>query len=94
MVFYRRLFILVQLFDDVAQHLPKSANGLSSAFSEQGSEAFNQFKVHLESTLRKMNLVSRDEFDAQTAVLQKTRERLETLEEQVKVLEESVQKNT
>jgi len=41
-----------------------------------------------------MNLVSRDEFDAQTAVLQKTRERLEILEKQVKELEESVQKHT
>jgi len=73
--------------------LPKSANGLSSAFAEQGSEAFNQFKVHIEATLRKMNVVSRDEFDAQTAVLQKTRERLEALERQVKELEESIQKH-
>ena len=83
-----------QLFDDVAQHLPKSTEGLSSAFSEQGNEAFNQFKVHIEATLRKMNLVSRDEFDAQAAVLQKTRERLEELEKQVKELESSFQKDT
>jgi ubiquinone biosynthesis accessory factor UbiK len=82
-----------QLFDDVAQHLPKSANDLSFIFSEQGSEAFNQFKVHVEASLRKMNLVSRDEFDAQTAVLQKTRERLEVLEQEVKVLEERFQKH-
>jgi BMFP domain-containing protein YqiC len=86
-----------QLFDDMTKHLPPSAKNLSSVFSEpfseQRKEAFSQFNVHLEATLRKMNLVSRDEFDAQTAVLQKTRERLEVLEKQVSELEE-VQKHT
>ena len=41
----------------------------------------------LQSTLTKMNLVSREEFDVQSAVLQRTREKLETLEKQVQQLE-------
>lgn len=37
----------------------------------------------LQSTLSKMNLVTREEFDVQSAVLQRTREKLEQLEKQV-----------
>ena len=44
----------------------------------------------LQSTLSKMNLVTREEFDVQAAVLQRTREKLEKLE---KLLEELEQKN-
>ncbi|CAA6804786.1 MAG: Unknown protein [uncultured Thiotrichaceae bacterium] len=44
----------------------------------------------LESGLQKMNLVTREEFDIQTAVLQRTREKLEALEKQVAALESSV----
>ena len=40
----------------------------------------------LQSTLSKMNLVSREEFDVQTAVLQRTREKLEQLEKLVEQL--------
>jgi BMFP domain-containing protein YqiC len=40
----------------------------------------------LESGLRKMNLVSREEFDVQTAVLLRTREKVEKLEKLVEQL--------
>ena len=41
----------------------------------------------LESGLQKMNLVTREEFEIQTAVLQRTREKLEALEKRVEELE-------
>ncbi|MEZ5534981.1 MAG: accessory factor UbiK family protein [Thiolinea sp.] len=41
----------------------------------------------MESGLQKMNLVTREEFDIQTAVLQRTREKLEALEKRVAELE-------
>ncbi|MGB1255207.1 MAG: accessory factor UbiK family protein [Thiolinea sp.] len=41
----------------------------------------------LESGLQKMNLVTREEFEIQTAVLQRTREKLEALEKRVAALE-------
>lgn len=44
----------------------------------------------LESGLQKMNLVTREEFDIQTAVLQRTREKLEALEKQMAELESQV----
>jgi len=39
-----------------------------------------EFHIALQSTLSKLNLVTREEFDAQSAVLQRTREKLEALE--------------
>lgn len=44
----------------------------------------------LEGALKKMNLVSREEFDAQQAVLMRTREKLELLEQQLYELEGSI----
>ena len=40
----------------------------------------SQLKVILESALRKLNLVTREEFDTQQAVLAKTRQKLDELE--------------
>ena len=45
----------------------------------------------MESGLQKMNLVTREEFDIQSAVLQRTREKLEKLEQQVAELEARLQ---
>lgn len=42
-----------------------------------------EFNRLLQSALRKMDLVSREEFDAQAAVLARTRARLEALEARV-----------
>ena len=46
----------------------------------------NNVRSLLQSTLTKMNLVTREEFDVQSAVLQRTREKLEELEKQVEQL--------
>jgi BMFP domain-containing protein YqiC len=44
-------------------------------------------KVFLESAFARMNLVTREEFDAQTALLARTREKLEALEAALAELE-------
>ena len=46
----------------------------------------NNVRSLLQTTLSKMNLVTREEFDVQSAVLQRTREKLEQLEKQVEQL--------
>ena len=55
-----------------------------------------ELHIALQSALGKLNLVTREEFDAQAAVLQKTRLKLEALElrcaEIEQTLEESSQK--
>ena len=48
-------------------------------------------KSLLQSALTRLDVVSREEFDAQTAVLKRTRERLEALEKQLAELDESLQ---
>ena len=56
---------------------------------------FNQIdrnaKSFLQSALSRLDVVSREEFDAQTAVLQRTRERLEALEKQIEMLDQTLE---
>ncbi|HYX74106.1 MAG TPA: accessory factor UbiK family protein [Steroidobacteraceae bacterium] len=47
----------------------------------------SNFRAVLRERLSKLDLVSRDEFDAQTRVLERTRAQLETLEARLTVLE-------
>jgi len=49
-----------------------------------------ELRAVLGRALNAMELVSRDEFDAQQAVLLRTREKLEGLEAQIKALEETL----
>jgi len=51
------------------------------------SDIENNIRSLLQSSLAKMNLVTREEFDVQSAVLQRTREKLEQLEQQVAKLQ-------
>ncbi len=53
-------------------------------------ELEKQFRSMLQSALGKLDLVSRDEFDGQMLVLQRTRQRLEALEQQVQQLEQQL----
>jgi BMFP domain-containing protein YqiC len=46
----------------------------------------------LQSTFAKMDLVTREEFDVQSAVLARTRAKLEALEKQVAALEQQLNK--
>ncbi len=48
----------------------------------------NNFRVVLRSTLGKLDLVTRDEFDIQTKVLERTRARLAVLEARLAELEQ------
>jgi BMFP domain-containing protein YqiC len=49
----------------------------------------NNFRAVLRASLSKLDLVSRDEFDAQMRVLERTRARLEELERRVAGMEEA-----
>ena len=55
----------------------------NSPFKDVGQNA----KTFLVSALRQLDVVSREEFDVQAAMLARTRERLEALEVQVAALE-------
>lgn len=69
---------------NTTNHLEGLAKRLSSLLPPSASDLREDMEQNLrsglESGLRKMNLVSREEFDIQTAVLLRTREKLEKLE--------------
>ena len=52
-----------------------------------------EVKSALQAALARMDLVTREEFDAQTAVLQRTRARLEALEDKLAELEQQDKQN-
>ena len=56
-----------------------------------GPEVEKHLKALLQSALSKLDVVSRDEFETQQAVLRRTRERLEALEKRVSELEAKTQ---
>lgn len=73
-----------KLFDDlsrrVADNLPRGLQGL------QGDLQRN-VRAALESALARLDLVTREEFEVQQAVLLRTREKLKALEARVAALE-------
>ena len=74
---------LAQL-DDLARRL----SGLVPPSLREGRDELQQnFKAVLQSGLARLDLVTREEFDVQRAVLLRTREKLEALEREVQALE-------
>ena len=73
-----------RFIDDLALRLsraiPESLQGMTS-------DAEQAFRSILGSALGRMNLVTREEFDVQVAVLKRSRELLEKLEARLKELE-------
>ncbi|MCK5717540.1 MAG: accessory factor UbiK family protein [Thiomargarita sp.] len=67
-------------FKQVTEALPQNLSSLHQDLEKN-------LRVALDAALRKMNLVTREEFEIQNAVLQRTRSRLETLEVQLAALE-------
>lgn len=61
----------------------KLSNLLPEGIKMMQNDAQKNIRAILESTLSKMQLVSREEFDVQTAVLARTNEKLQQLEEQL-----------
>lgn len=74
-----------KMFENLSQTMTQFLQGNSSL---PGQEAMQQqIKTVLQSSFAKLDLVTREEFDAQAAVLQRTREKLEQLEALVAELE-------
>jgi BMFP domain-containing protein YqiC len=76
----------------------ETLNGLARRLAEAipknvktaGEDIERNFRAVLSTGLGKMNLVSREEFDIQAAVLRRTREKLEALEAKLEALEEEL----
>ncbi len=75
--------------DEMVNRLFKA---LPAGMREFGQEADKNLRTVLHSTLKKMDLVTREEFDIQQGVLSRTRAKLEMLEKQVAELEQQIKK--
>lgn len=72
--------------NELARKLADSVPGNIKSMRE---DMERNFKSMLQSTLARMDLVTREEFDVQLAVLARTREKLEALEARLATLEEN-----
>lgn len=73
--------------------LNKIASQISQLIPEQASQDLqNNIQQVLARQLNKLDVVSRDDFEAQQAVLLRTREKLEALEKQVAEIEKNLSK--
>ncbi len=62
-------------------------SAMPSGFTAMQEDAEKNLRSALSATFAKLDLVTREEFDVQTQVLQRTREKLEALELRVNQLE-------
>lgn len=70
--------------DDLARRLSEL---VPPGLRQSREELHNTFKGALQAGLARLDLVTREEFEVQRAVLLRTREKLEALEQQVAALE-------
>ena len=73
-----------KMLDDLAQRLART---VPAGVLSVKSDLEENFRSILQSGLVKLDLVTRQEFDVQVAVLRRTREMLEKLEARVAALE-------
>lgn len=73
----------------IEQTLKELAQSVQTGFSQIKDSAPDEAQIRaiFEAQLRKFNLVTREEFDAQKAVLLRTREKLEAMQAQLDTLE-------
>lgn len=69
-----------KLIQSVVEDLPNKIGPL-------GDEVQDYLRQNLSSALKKMDIVTRHEFDIQAAVLQKTRSKVDDMERTIKQLE-------
>jgi len=68
----------------------KLADAVPDGLQSVRSDLEKNFRSVLQSGLDKLELVTREEFEVQEAVLQRTREKLEALEERLKEFEQKL----
>jgi len=78
-----------KIFDDISKRV---AGSIPPGMQTLQDDLQRNLHTALEAALGKLNLVTRDEFDIQQAVLQRTRQKLEQLEAQLQTLETQRQK--
>lgn len=76
-----------KILDDLSRKISQSLPPGVSNLQQETEQHINSL---LQSGFNKLNLVPREEFDIQQAVLQRTREKLEALEKRVAEMEQQL----
>ena len=79
-----------KILDDLSRRV---ADGIPRGLASLQEDFQRNLRAALEVTLLRLDLVSRDEFDIQQAVLARTREKLEALKKRVAELEACLDKD-
>lgn len=77
----------IRQIDELAQRL---TGLLPPGLDEARADLTANFRATLQAGLRRLDLVTREEFDVQRCVLLRTREKLERLENEVHALEKAL----
>lgn len=77
--------------EEIAKNI---SNAIPPGVKNMADEAETKIKQALQSQLGKLDFVTREEFDVQTQVLIRTREKLEALETRLAKLEEQTTEST
>jgi BMFP domain-containing protein YqiC len=78
----------LKLIDEISRKL---TDALPPGLARLKEETDEQFRLVLTRAFERMNLVTREEFDAQSAVLARTREKLNQLQRQIEELEKEAE---
>lgn len=73
--------------EDIAKQIQ---NSMPSSIKNMGEEAEKRIRTVLQAQLGKLDMVTREEFDVQTKVLLRTREKLNEMEAKLALLEEQL----
>lgn len=73
--------------EDIAKQIQ---NSMPSSIKNMGEEAEKRIRSVLQAQLGKLDMVTREEFDVQTKVLLRTREKLNEMEAKLLLLEEQL----
>ncbi|MDX1253063.1 MAG: ubiquinone biosynthesis accessory factor UbiK [Pseudomonadota bacterium] len=73
-----------KILDDLAKKL---ADAVPSGIRDLQHDMEKNFRAMLQSAFTRLDLVTREEFEVQTAVLGRTREKVDALEKQIAELE-------
>lgn len=79
--------------DGLVESLTEKVSALFAAGGDSASiktDARRNLRAVIQSTVSKLDIVSREEFDAQVAVLHRSREKIDQLEQQLKELSEQI----
>lgn len=74
----------------IDEFVKKLSAMMPSSVGEFQDDIEKNLKAGLQSALQKMDLVTREEYEVQTALLARTREKLEALDAKLKLLEEKL----